>query len=248
MKFDAIFFPPFTLSTTRGHVGLAMAATTTAASHVKMSKTAGTKAKVPNSPTKTKVALAADLKAAHAKPTKSSMLSRRLITLPLFLCGLGYFVPQYMQPPAGVESWLMFDGVCNLCDGFVNFVADGDGAPPSNRVRFGAQQKHMELLERVGAPTDLSTLILIQGDRHYLYSTAALRTLAVMSYPWKGLAAFALVPAPVRDWVYKLVATHRYLIFGKTDECRVPSPEFRRRFIEYRAEEEAADPVSGLSS
>ena len=57
----------------------------------------------------------------------------------------------------------MFDGVCNLCDGFINFVADGDEAPPNNRVRFGAQQKHMELLERVGAPTDLSTLVLIQG-------------------------------------------------------------------------------------
>ena len=225
-----------------------MAATTTAASHVKMSKAAGKSGKVPNSPTKTKVALSADLKAAHAKPMKSSMISHRLITLPLFFVGLGYFVPQFMQPPAGVESWLMFDGVCNLCDGFVNFVADGDRAPPSNRVRFGAQQKHMELLERVGAPTDLSTLILIQGDRHYLYSTAALRTLAVMGYPWRGLAAFALVPAPVRDWVYKLVATHRYRVFGKTDECRVPSPEFRRRFIEYRAEEEAADPVSGLSS
>ena len=55
-------------------------------------------------------------------------------------------------------------------------------------------------------------------------------------------------PNQVRDWVYKLVATHRYSIFGKTEECRVPSPEFRRRFIEYRPEEEAADPVSGLSS
>ena len=169
----------------------------------------GRMAKVPTT-TRTKAAQAADRQAAHAKPTKPSVLSRRLIALPLFLCGLGYIVPQYMQPPAGVESWLMFDGVCNLCDGFVNFVADGDGVPPANRVRFGAQQKHMELLERVGAPTDLSTLILIQGDRHYLYSTAALRTLAVMNYPWRGLAAFALVPAPLRDWVYKLIAAHRY--------------------------------------
>ena len=104
-------------------------------------------------------------------------------------------VPWYLQPPDTVESWLMFDGVCNLCNGFINFVADGDS---QRKVKFGAQQKHMELLERVGAPTDLSTLILIQGDRHYLYSTAALRTLAVMNYPWRGLAAFALVPAPLR--------------------------------------------------
>ena len=94
-----------------------MAATTTAASPV---KAAGTKAKVP--PTRTKAAQAADRQAAHTKPTTPSVLSRRLIALPLFLCGLGYIVPQYMQPPAGVESWLMFDGVCNLCDGFVNFV------------------------------------------------------------------------------------------------------------------------------
>lgn len=50
----------------------------------------------------------------------------------------------------------------NLCDGFVNFVADGDS---SMRVKLGAQQHHMDLLERVGAPTDLSTLILIQGER-----------------------------------------------------------------------------------
>lgn len=171
---------------------------------------------------------------------------RSLCLASLAFFGLAaYFVPRSLQPPPGVESWLMFDGVCNLCDGFVNFVADGDSA---HRVRFGAQQKHMELLERVGAPTDLSTLVLIQGDRHYLYSTAALRTLAVMDWPWRGFAAFALVPTPVRDLAYKLVAKYRYMVFGKTEECRVPSPEFRRRFIEYRPEEEQADPVSGLGA
>ena len=149
------------------------------------------------------------------------------------------------QPPAGVESWLMFDGVCNLCDGFVNFVADGDS---QRRVRFGAQQKHMDMLERIGAPTDLSTLVLIQGDKFYTLSSAALRTLAVMDWPWRGMAAFSLVPVVVRDYVYKLVAQHRYKVFGKTDECRVPSPEFRRRFIDYRPEEEEADPIAGLGS
>ena len=123
------------------------------------------------------------------------------------LCLACAAAPPMLQPPPDVESWLFFDGVCNLCDGFVNFVADHDRP---GRVKFGAQQKHNDLLARIGAPTDLSTLILIQGDRHYLYSTAALRTLAVMNYPWRGLAAFALVPAPVRDWVYKLIAAHRY--------------------------------------
>ena len=134
-----------------------------------------------------------------------------------------------------------FDGVCNLCDGFVNFVADHDS---DRLVKFGAQQKHMELLERAGAPTDLSTLVLIQGDRHYVYSDAALRTMAVLDWPWRGLAAFALVPAPVRDACYKFVARYRYLVFGKTESCRVPTGDFRRRFIDYRPEEEEADPIS----
>ena len=203
-------------------------------------------AKVPT-PTRTKAAQAADRQAAYAKPTKPSVLSRRLIALPLFLCGLGYIVPQHMQPPAGVESWLMFDGVCNLCDGFVNFVADGDGVPPANRVRFGAQQKHMELLERVGAPTDLSTLVLIQGPNYYVYSGSALRTLALMDWPWKALSAAAIVPWPLRDFVYKLVAASRYTVFGKSDECRAPSGDFAARFIDF-VEKPDADPIAGGGS
>lgn len=152
-------------------------------------------------------------------------------------------VPRLHQPPPDVESWLFFDGVCNLCDGFVNFVADHDAG---RRVKFGAQQKHYDLLARIGAPTDLSTLVLVQGERFYLYSEAALRTMAVLDAPYGALAALMLVPRPLRDWGYKLVATHRYAVFGKAESCRVPSGDFRRRFIDYRAEDEApSDPISG---
>ena len=115
-------------------------------------------------------------------------------------------VPDRLQPPPNTHSLLMFDGVCNLCDGFVNFVADGDSAM---KVRFGAQQKHMDLLERVGAPTDLSTLILIQGDKHYIYTDAVLRTFALMDWPFKALSAGYILPSPVRDTLYKLVAKYR---------------------------------------
>ena len=58
------------------------------------------------------------------------------------------FVPQTLLPAEGTPNWLFFDGVCNLCDGFVNFVADGDSA---RRVQFGAIQKHTELLAQRGA-------------------------------------------------------------------------------------------------
>ena len=153
-------------------------------------------------------------------------------------------VPWYLQPPDTVESWLMFDGVCNLCNGFINFVADGDS---QRRVKFGAQQKHMELLERVGAPTDLSTLVLIQGPNYYVYSGSALRTLALMDWPWKALSAAAIVPWPLRDFVYKLVAASRYTVFGKSDECRAPSGDFAARFIDF-VEKPDADPIAGGGS
>ena len=79
-----------------------------------------------------------------------------------------------LQPPDTVESWLMFDGVCNLC----RPASSTSAGRLLLKVKFGAQQKHMELLERVGAPTDLSTLVLIQGPNYYVYSGSALRARA----------------------------------------------------------------------
>ena len=168
----------------------------------------------------------------------------RLAAAVAAVAGAAAIAPVWLAPPTGVESWLMFDGVCNLCDGFVNFVAAGDSA---RNVKFGALQKHTGLLERVGAPTDLSTLVLIQGDAYYTHSSAALRTLALMDYPYKALALGAVVPRPIRDAVYRLVAAHRYEIFGKAESCREPTTEFRQRFIDYRPEEAAAtDPIADM--
>ncbi|KAL1505036.1 hypothetical protein AB1Y20_008803 [Prymnesium parvum] len=166
----------------------------------------------------------------------------------VFICALAAVsvlvatVPERLQPPPNTPSLLMFDGVCNLCDGFVNFVADGDHAM---RVRFGAQQHHMDLLRTVGAPTDLSTLILIQGDQFYTYTDAVLRTFALMDWPYKALSAGYILPEVLRDALYKLVAKHRYSIFGKMESCRVPTGDFKRRFIDYDGEEESVDLISG---
>ena len=184
----------------------------------------------------------------------------------------GSVVPPTLKPPDGVESWLMvcarlaishfillqfrilffsshalfsftqFDGVCNLCDGFVNFVADHDA---EMRVKVGAQQKHEDLLKRVGAPLDLSTVVLIQGDVFYTKSTAALRTLALMDQPFNAMSGLMLIPEALRDIGYDLVAKYRYAVFGKVDECRKPSGDFRKRFIDYRPEEEA--PINPIS-
>merc|ERR1712217_167929 len=140
------------------------------------------------------------------------------------------------------ETWLFFDGVCNLCDGFVNFVYHGDS---QGNVRFGALQKHKELLEQNGAgryaeggEEALSTVVVVQGSEVYVRSSAALRVLAAMDQPWRTLSAFAVIPVPLRDAVYRFVAHHRYSVFGHKDQCMVPSGDFKRRFLEYDPSED----------
>ena len=150
------------------------------------------------------------------------------------LAALVAYVPPTMVPAeAGTPSWLFFDGVCNLCDGFVNFVADGDS---QRRVQFGAIQKHTELLAQRGAPTDLSTVVLVQGGAFYTRSDAALRTLALLDQPWRSLAVLSIIPRPLRDYAYATVGANRYRMFGKTESCRVPTGDFKSRFLGYKPE------------
>eukprot|EP00931_Biecheleriopsis_adriatica_P032978 TRINITY_DN19179_c0_g2_i3.p1 TRINITY_DN19179_c0_g2~~TRINITY_DN19179_c0_g2_i3.p1 ORF type:complete len:209 (-),score=25.09 TRINITY_DN19179_c0_g2_i3:27-581(-) len=159
------------------------------------------------------------------------------------------YLPQQVQPPPGRETWLFFDGVCNLCDGFVNFVYAGDS---TGRVRFGAIQKHKELLERYGAgryaeggEEGMTTVVVIQGDEVYVRSTAALRVLAVMDTPWSVLSLFYVIPEAVRDYLYTVVGRNRYALFGRKDQCMTPSGDFKKRFLEYNPLDEAdANPIT----
>ena len=82
----------------------------------------------------------------------------------------------------------------------------------------------------------LSTLVLVQDGRVHVRSTAALRVAAMMDYPWKLLSTFVLLPTPIRDAAYKLVARNRYSLFGQVGECRAPTERFQARFLDYDAQ------------
>jgi len=126
---------------------------------------------------------------------------------------------------------ILFDGVCNLCNASVLFVVDRD---PEARFTFAALQSDEArrlLAERGYQGADLSTVLLVEGERVYERSTAALRVARHLSGAWPVLYAFLVVPRPVRDAVYAWVARNRYRWFGKEDACRVPTPELRARFL-----------------
>lgn len=126
---------------------------------------------------------------------------------------------------------LFFDGVCNVCDASVRFVLDHETAPV---LRFASlQSKHAsEVLPPHGvSPADLDSMVILDGDRVYTRSTAVLQTTKYMKAPWKWLSIFLWVPRPVRDFFYLAFAKYRYRLFGHKDECAIPTPALRARFL-----------------
>lgn len=130
------------------------------------------------------------------------------------------------------SATVLFDGVCNLCNASVQFIVRRD---PTGRFRFASLQSEAgrRLLEEHRLPTDeLSTVVVVADGRAYTRSDAALRVARGLGGAWPALAALRLVPRPLRDAVYGLVARNRYRWFGRREACMLPTAEERSRFLE----------------
>jgi len=126
-------------------------------------------------------------------------------------------------------SVILFDGVCNLCNGFVQFVIARD---PGGRFQFGPlQSEAAQRLLASAPPSPGDSVVLIEDGRAFTRSTAALRILRRLTFPWPFAYAAILIPRPIRDAVYDVVAGNRYRWFGRRDRCMVPTPEVRKRFL-----------------
>jgi predicted DCC family thiol-disulfide oxidoreductase YuxK len=128
---------------------------------------------------------------------------------------------------------ILFDGVCSLCDRSVQFIIQRD---PAARFRFGALQSEpaQRLLASVGrsSPATPETFVLLEDNRVFTRSTAALRIVRRLPFPWPLAYGFIVIPRALRDAIYDWVARHRYRWFGRLDQCLMPTPERRRRFID----------------
>ena len=131
---------------------------------------------------------------------------------------------------------ILFDGVCNLCQGFVQFVIRHD---PAGRFQFAALQseagqallaQHGQVLPAAG--TDPDSVLLLDQGRLYSHSAAVLRIARGLGGGWAVLAAPGwLLPTTARNAVYRFVARHRYHWFGRQSECWLPTPALRARFL-----------------
>jgi predicted DCC family thiol-disulfide oxidoreductase YuxK len=139
-----------------------------------------------------------------------------------------------MDPSAPVaQSVVLFDGDCHFCNASVRFIAARD---PAGRFHFAALRSAtgQALLARHGLPPDLlETMVLVEdGDRAFVRSRAALRIARRLAGPSRLLYALALVPRPLRDLAYGVVARWRHRIVGRADACALPTPDLLKRFIE----------------
>jgi predicted DCC family thiol-disulfide oxidoreductase YuxK len=126
---------------------------------------------------------------------------------------------------------VLFDGVCNLCNGAVQLILRHD---PAGRFRFASLQSPAgeALQTRLGIdPEALDSIVLIEGERWYRESDAALRIASQMSGAWRALGVLRAIPRPLRDPVYRWIARNRYRWFGKQETCWLPTPELRGRFL-----------------
>lgn len=136
------------------------------------------------------------------------------------------------MPEMPERPLVLFDGLCNLCTGSVNFIIDRD---PGARFTFAPLQSPtgQANLTRFGLENNPSgSVVLIENEKCFTRSTAALRIARELKFPWPLMSVFFLIPRLLRDVFYDFIAGNRYRWFGRRDSCRMPGPEIAGRFVD----------------
>ena len=125
---------------------------------------------------------------------------------------------------------VLFDGVCTLCNRWARFIVRHD---PEARLRIGslqwaAQQADLQKLS-IGIGTD--SIVLIQDGRVYHASTAVVHMARHLRFPANMIRVLIIVPRPIRDWIYGIVARNRYRWFGRREACPVPDDSWKGRLV-----------------
>ncbi|MGB1269666.1 MAG: thiol-disulfide oxidoreductase DCC family protein [Flavobacteriaceae bacterium] len=127
---------------------------------------------------------------------------------------------------------ILFDGVCNLCNASINYVIDKD---VKDEFRFLALQSDLgkELQDYLGITSKTldSIILYIPNEAYYVKSTAAIKIISRFPGAWKLLSIFSIIPASIRDFIYDVVAKNRYKWYGKQNQCRIPTPELKSKFL-----------------
>ncbi len=128
-----------------------------------------------------------------------------------------------------MSAIILFDGVCNFCNSSVNFIIEKD---TKNYYKFTPLQSDigMKFVATFNLH-EIDSVILVEDEKAYTHSTAALRIAKQLGGILSVMYVFIIIPRFIRDFFYKLFAKNRYRFFGKKDECMIPTPEIRAKFL-----------------
>ena len=130
------------------------------------------------------------------------------------------------------DPLILYDGVCNLCNRWVQFVLKHDKRRQFSFAPLqGATAKNI-LSEKFQEQQVPDTVVLIDNNKVYTRSEAALRILKLLGNGWNLFYSLVVIPRFLRDGVYRFISNRRYKWFGKSDSCILPSPEWKDRFLE----------------
>jgi|TARA_R110002073_G_scaffold84612_7_gene201833 predicted DCC family thiol-disulfide oxidoreductase YuxK len=126
---------------------------------------------------------------------------------------------------------VIFDGECNFCHGAVNFIIKRD---PQAIFVFAAMQSNVadQIMEKYNIDSvSMDTILLIKKGQCYVFSSAAFEIVKDLTWPWPVLSILKFIPLFLRDYLYRLFARHRYVLFGRRELCLLPSDDVKSRFL-----------------
>lgn len=130
------------------------------------------------------------------------------------------------------KQLILFDGVCNLCDASVQYIIKHD---KNDVFRYTALQSEVgqDIIKKFNIDTaKTDSILLYSEDSGISYkSTAALKIASKLGFPRNLLSVFIIIPPFIRNWVYDYIAKNRYKWYGKKDECMIPTPELKSKFL-----------------
>lgn len=137
------------------------------------------------------------------------------------------------------QHLLLYDGVCGLCDWLVQAVLAHDRAEVFHFASLQSPAAQVVLRRFGRSPDELDTVYVVvnyqsAAPRLLSKGNAALFVSGTLGWPWKAARLLGVLPHRLVDWGYDLVARHRYRVFGRFDQCVIPRPEHRARFVDTR--------------
>lgn len=130
-----------------------------------------------------------------------------------------------------VKRLVLFDGVCNLCNGSVQFIIKRDKHARFQFASLQSDEGQAQLKQLQIPTTSFESIVLIKNGKVFQRSDAALEIARELDGAWKVFYGFKIIPRFLRDFIYNWIARNRYRFFGRQDECMIPTPDLRARFL-----------------